>query len=302
MRKFSYGAVGILTGIIVYIMLLVNIPTEVNVKSILIEFTKKNNNSEYISNDSDFNGGSIVPFLEYGSYHVSAGTLSEYEKKEIVQYGKANPTFYFKNKSISETDENIDDYDEDYDGYEDDYDEDYDDYDEDIDIGEISMLEGFNIHTRQREVVDIVNIKDSFSKYGKFPIDRNLYNVTSRFGERLDPFENLRSFHVGLDISADDIDGANIYATVHGIVVESAVGDTGYGNYIVVKHDGFETLYAHMRSKPLFEVGNQVHAGDILGYIGSTGRSTGPHLHFEVGVGGVQLNPEVFLKEIKGSD
>jgi murein DD-endopeptidase MepM/ murein hydrolase activator NlpD len=117
--------------------------------------------------------------------------------------------------------------------------------------------------------------------------------ITSGFGYRADPFTGGGAFHPGLDFRGAF--GAPIHAAADGTV--SFVGQIrGYGNVVEVSHgNGLLTRYAHM-SKTMAKVGQRVAAGDVIGKIGSTGRSTGPHLHFEVRINGSVVNPRPFLE------
>jgi murein DD-endopeptidase MepM/ murein hydrolase activator NlpD len=117
--------------------------------------------------------------------------------------------------------------------------------------------------------------------------------ITSGFGYRADPFTGGGAFHPGLDFRGAF--GAPIHAAAEGRV--SFVGQIrGYGNVVEVSHgNGLLTRYAHM-SKTMAKVGQKVAAGDVIGAIGSTGRSTGPHLHFEVRINGSVVNPRPFLE------
>ena len=117
--------------------------------------------------------------------------------------------------------------------------------------------------------------------------------ITSGFGYRADPFTGGGAFHPGLDFRGAF--GAPIHAAADGTV--SFVGQIrGYGNVVEVSHgNGLLTRYAHM-SKTMAKVGQKVAAGDVIGAIGSTGRSTGPHLHFEVRINGSVVNPRPFLE------
>ena len=117
--------------------------------------------------------------------------------------------------------------------------------------------------------------------------------ITSGFGYRADPFTGGGAFHPGLDFRGAF--GAPIHAAADGTV--SFVGQIrGYGNVVEVSHgNGLLTRYAHM-SKTMAKVGQKVTAGDVIGAIGSTGRSTGPHLHFEVRINGSVVNPRPFLE------
>jgi len=118
-------------------------------------------------------------------------------------------------------------------------------------------------------------------------------NITSTFGQRENPFGgNDIETHRGLDIKGPM--GAQVKAMAKG-EVEFAGVKSGFGNCIILKHgNGFETLYGHL-SKILIKVGQQIDIGQPIGLIGSTGRSTGPHLHYEVHRYGQKINPESFL-------
>jgi len=118
--------------------------------------------------------------------------------------------------------------------------------------------------------------------------------LTARFGGRSDPFTGESEFHQGLDISASK--GQPVYATADGRV-DSAQYEGEYGNLIVLSHDfGITTRYGHLSG---FNVkrGQTVHRGDVIGYVGSTGRSTGAHLHYEILVNGKLLNPMQLLTQ-----
>jgi murein DD-endopeptidase MepM/ murein hydrolase activator NlpD len=117
--------------------------------------------------------------------------------------------------------------------------------------------------------------------------------ITSPYGYRRSPFTGLRQFHSGLDIGSPM--GTPIRAAISGRV--SAVGwDDSFGNYVVVSHhSGYRTLYAHM-SVIRVKSGAYVGTGERIGDVGSTGRSTGPHLHFTVYKNGVTVNPRTLMK------
>lgn len=116
--------------------------------------------------------------------------------------------------------------------------------------------------------------------------------VTSRFGYREDPYTGSLSFHDGYDIANGY--GTKIYATADGIVTFSG-RQSGYGNEVIINHgNGFETVYAH-NSKNLVTEGDFVRKGEIIAYMGSTGRSTGPHVHYEVRKYGQKVNPANYL-------
>jgi murein DD-endopeptidase MepM/ murein hydrolase activator NlpD len=112
--------------------------------------------------------------------------------------------------------------------------------------------------------------------------------LSGTFGGRADPFTGERGFHGGLDISLDK--GSPVYATADA-TVESAEYTGNYGNLIVLTHGfGLSTRYGHL-SKFNVKPGQQVRRGDVIGLVGSTGRSTGSHLHYEILVNRQLLNP-----------
>jgi murein DD-endopeptidase MepM/ murein hydrolase activator NlpD len=118
--------------------------------------------------------------------------------------------------------------------------------------------------------------------------------LTGTFGGRPDPFTGERAFHQGLDISTSK--GQAVYATANG-TVESAAYSGEYGNLIVVRHDfGLSTRYGHL-NKFNVRPGQTVTRGDIIGFVGSTGRSTGAHLHYEVLANGKLINPLPLLTQ-----
>ncbi|MFV8344909.1 peptidoglycan DD-metalloendopeptidase family protein [Flavobacterium sp. ZB4P13] len=119
--------------------------------------------------------------------------------------------------------------------------------------------------------------------------NENLKQVASGFGYRTDPFTKARKMHEGMDFTAKT--GSPIYATGDGVVAKADNTASGYGNHIVIRHGfGYETLYAHL-SKYKARAGQRVKRGDVIGYVGSTGRSEGPHLHYEVHKDKKVVNP-----------
>jgi murein DD-endopeptidase MepM/ murein hydrolase activator NlpD len=119
--------------------------------------------------------------------------------------------------------------------------------------------------------------------------NENLKRMASGFGYRSDPFTKVKKMHEGMDFTAKT--GTPIYATGDGLVAKSDNTASGFGNHIVIRHGfGYETLYAHL-SKYKVRAGQRVKRGDVIGYVGSTGRSEGPHLHYEVHKDGKVVNP-----------
>ena len=122
------------------------------------------------------------------------------------------------------------------------------------------------------------------------------YNSSS-YGWRPDPFTGQKAFHKGLDFMADS--GSPIHAAADGIVTQ-AERAPDYGNIVRVDHGfGLDTRYAHVSSF-LVKVGDRVSKGQPIATVGSTGRSTGPHLHYEVRLNGVPLDPRKYLKNNNG--
>ena len=125
----------------------------------------------------------------------------------------------------------------------------------------------------------------------KWPVDSGY--VSSEFGGRANPFDGSGDYHPGIDIAENY--GAPIYASASGYV-QRAGWYGGYGNYVNISHDyGYATAYGHMSSISVSS-GDYVEKGQVIGYVGSTGYSTGPHLHFEVLLNGEQVNPRKLIK------
>jgi murein DD-endopeptidase MepM/ murein hydrolase activator NlpD len=119
--------------------------------------------------------------------------------------------------------------------------------------------------------------------------NRELRRIASYYGYRTDPFYKIKKFHEGLDFSAPV--GTEVYATGDGVVTRIERLSGGYGNYIIIDHGfSYETLYAHLSK---FEVrrGQKVKRGQVIGYVGNSGKSTAPHLHYEVRRNGRPVNP-----------
>ncbi len=123
--------------------------------------------------------------------------------------------------------------------------------------------------------------------------NQDLNRIASGFGYRIDPIYKTPKMHAGLDFSAPQ--GTPIYATADGTVKTTGYSDVGYGNHVVVNHGfGYETLYGHMvriKARPR----QKIKRGEVIGYVGSTGKSTGPHLHYEVHKNGQKLDPVYFF-------
>ena len=123
--------------------------------------------------------------------------------------------------------------------------------------------------------------------------NKDLTRVASGFGYRIDPIYKTVKLHAGLDFAAPQ--GTPIYATANGTVTVAGNTGNGYGNHVVINHGyGYETLYGHM-VKVKAKAGQQIKRGEVIGYVGSTGKSTGPHCHYEVHKNGQKIDPVYFF-------
>jgi murein DD-endopeptidase MepM/ murein hydrolase activator NlpD len=123
--------------------------------------------------------------------------------------------------------------------------------------------------------------------------NKDLNRIASGFGSRIDPVYKTVKFHYGLDFSAPQ--GTPIYATADGTATTAGNTGNGYGNYVVLNHGyGYETLYGHMVRVKISN-GQAVKRGEVIGWVGSTGKSTGPHCHYEVHKSGEKIDPIYFF-------
>jgi murein DD-endopeptidase MepM/ murein hydrolase activator NlpD len=125
-----------------------------------------------------------------------------------------------------------------------------------------------------------------------FPV--HLSNFTSGFGVRTDPFRGRAAMHAGVDLAGPT--GTPVYATADGMVDRAEWNSGGYGNLVEIDHGhGIQTRYGHL-SRYIVASGQHVKRGDLIAYMGSTGRSTGSHLHYEVRLDGKAVNPIPFMQ------
>ncbi len=139
---------------------------------------------------------------------------------------------------------------------------------------------------------DIKHLKEviAFIPLGK-PVSGGL---SSNYGYRKDPFSKTKEFHAGVDFKGHV--GDTIIATADGVVKKTRNAKGGYGKHVVIKHkNGYETLYGHL-SKISVTKNQKIKAGDKIGELGSTGRSTGPHLHYEIIRYGKRVNPGRYIR------
>ena len=126
-----------------------------------------------------------------------------------------------------------------------------------------------------------------------------LGHITDSFGERLDPFSGEGAFHTGVDVASDY--GAPVHATADGIIT-IAENHAGYGRLVVIDHGfGITTWYAHLSSFSAVP-GSRVKRGEVVGYTGISGRSTGPHVHYEVRMNNAPINPWRYMRATPAGD
>ncbi len=123
--------------------------------------------------------------------------------------------------------------------------------------------------------------------------NKDLNRIASGFGYRIDPVYKTTKMHEGLDFAAPQ--GTPIYATADGTITTAGSTGNGYGNHVIINHGyGYETLYGHM-VRVKVKNGETVKRGQVIGWVGSTGKSTGPHLHYEVHKNGTKIDPIYFF-------
>ncbi len=149
-----------------------------------------------------------------------------------------------------------------------------------------SYEEIFNLANAQEEMLQSIPAIQPVS-------NKDLKRLASGFGMRIHPIYKIAKMHTGLDFTADI--GTEIYATGDGVIEAVDSKLSGYGHHVVIQHGyGYQTLYAHM-SHVAVRVGEKVKRGQIIGYVGNTGTSTGPHLHYEVMKNGEKVDPAFYF-------
>ena len=148
------------------------------------------------------------------------------------------------------------------------------------------------------EIIDLVNRNNDMLMCmpAIMPVNnKDLTRTASGWGWRIHPVYKIKRFHEGMDFSAPV--GTEIYATGDGVVEDVVTSYSGYGKHVKINHGfGYQTIYAHM-SKFNVRKGQKVKRGDVIGEVGSTGLSTGPHLHYEVVKKGQKVNPQLYYFE-----
>lgn len=128
------------------------------------------------------------------------------------------------------------------------------------------------------------------------PITANLATLSSEFGERMHPLLHVKRFHTGIDLIAEE--GVTVMSTEIGMVTDSRF-DSLQGNFIIIQHDQvYSTYYSHLKMRAV-QIGDKVQKKSIIGQVGNTGLSLGPHLHYEVRKNGQPVNPKDYLEEVK---
>lgn len=243
--------------------------------------------SEDLLDDESASGDHPMPVV-FSTYHLTNGGFDSLQSNKVIHLGKGNPMFFWKASDQSLANEDVSFT--------------WADAVEQVDIEEGATL-GYDTKvdaaTGGNELIKSVEtseIAKKFRDYGVYPVDESVYGVSSKYGPRVDPISGKEKvFHTGLDIWSSNINQQNIYSVLPGAVSRVSYHEAGFGHHVVIDHGDFKTLYAHMTEKPAIEVGDVVSAGDKIGSVGTTGRSTGPHLHLEVDINGVKIDPEPFM-------
>jgi hypothetical protein len=130
--------------------------------------------------------------------------------------------------------------------------------------------------------------------------NKDLKRTASGWGWRIDPIYKVKKFHEGMDFAAPE--GTEIYSTGDGVVKRMISSHGGYGNHLEIDHGfGYSTLYAHME-KFNVKVGQKLKRGDVIGFVGNSGKSTGPHLHYEVRIKNRPVNPSHYYFQDLNAD
>ena len=290
-KKAIYGGVGLSMTLLIVGYLLTEKPDayipQIQTSTMAKEDTYDYDEFEQEIRDYGESGDFEMPAI-FETYHISATDIAKYEKEKILEVGRENPMLFKKQESkdyssgASYTWEDV----------------------LDSTPVEYGHALGYDINATSQggdeiKSIETSSIEEKFAHYAVYPVEEKYYNFTSQFGPRIDPIaKDKEVFHGGVDISQAGIDGQDIFSVLPGAVSHIGYNERGYGHFVVVNHGDFTTLYAHMKEAPTVSVGDEVRAGDKIGIIGSTGRSTGPHLHFEVSKGSVLIDPKPLLDSI----
>ena len=277
-----YGTLGCLIGIAIFTLLGSDykVPNVVTAKSDVREMDVYRNRKERVMDHAiDDIGFEEIALIGYDTYHVRDMDMEEYKNSKVVIYGRVNPMWHWENISAGIDKTGDDEY------------------------GDSLNTKGYDMLTGKMVDINVGFIKDKIRRNGSLPVREEYYNITSNFGIRPDPFnEDIMVFHTGLDISEIGINGREVMAVLPG-VISKVSNNSGYGNFVIINHGDFATVYGHLEGYTRdLEEGLEVEVGDVIGYVGSTGRSTGPHLHLEFDIDGVKVDPKIFMNIITGSE
>ena len=144
---------------------------------------------------------------------------------------------------------------------------------------------------------DIITTSSSGDMPNISPIkEGDIIRIASGYGWRVHPIYKTKRMHSGIDFSADK--GTSIMATADGVISKTEFLKDSYGKFVVINHGGgYETIYYHM-NEYIVKEGDKVKEGDIIGFVGNTGRSTGPHLHYEVHKDGKAVDPKLYIDNL----
>jgi murein DD-endopeptidase MepM/ murein hydrolase activator NlpD len=131
--------------------------------------------------------------------------------------------------------------------------------------------------------------------------NKDLTRTVSGYGRRIHPFYKITKFHYGMDFTAPS--GTDVYATGDGVVVDVLLAQRGLGNHIIIDHGfGYTSIYGHLQSSNVRK-GQKVQRGDVIGFVGSTGMSLAPHLHYEIKINGVNVDPvNYYFNDLTAAD
>lgn len=316
MRKAIYFLIGVLSAAVVFIMMLTTAPHVESVKTTPEDFQILKAEGE-LQSPHEVNGD-VTSFLSHGSYRISNAEYEGFARSNTVKFGKVNPMFFYKSvqkveeeptsnednslnmsTGLGEEDkpESIVDKNNASGGtFKQEF---FKDIYEGVDPNQPINMRGFNIVNKDYEERNVAGILKDLDSIGKLPVDSEYYQVSSGFGERKDPFTDKNAIHTGIDIAAPGINGQNVYSVSYGEVVDTVISNDGYGNHVIIRHNGYDTLYGHLSSIANIKIGDKVYPGAIVGQVGSTGRSTNPHLHFEIRIDDVAMDPLSFVNRLR---
>lgn len=311
-KKIIYAILGIGIGALIYVTLLSDIPNpQVNVTTV-DQFSNQNNPPiEENYQEPPQNQSNNNQKIFNNTYHISEDDIHYFESVELLSYGRINPTLFIKIESSSEetpSDDNSGDNsggiieinpippqqpqppsETDTEGNE--GNNEGNNGNGDILVG----IKGFDPKKQIEVLVDASAIEEILKEQGHLPVLKEYYEISSPFGIRKDPFTNKDAYHYGIDIASENIAGREVFGVLDGTV--KYIGENNnLGNFIILDHGNFSTIYGHLEGyKKGLSVGDSVKGGDIIGYVGNTGRSTGYHLHLEFDKDGIKIDPKPFM-------